>query len=105
MLLASSSSSPRASSLWMSAIGKVPLPPWTVTTSCSAGNPRRTARDGQGERSSHSPKHSPNRAGCPNTVRDVSPARWPPMLRRHSETARPTVIEPRPPAPPMHPAR
>ena len=62
------------------------------------GRRSRAARasDGHGERSSHSPKHIPNRAGWPNTVRDVSPARWPPMLRRQSETARPIVIEPAP---------
>ncbi len=86
-------------------MGNVPLPPCTVTTSAADGQPRRAASDGHGERSSHSPKHMPKRAGCPNTVRDVSPARWPPMLRRHSDTARPIVIEPRPPAPPMQPAR
>jgi hypothetical protein len=47
----------------------------------------------------------PKRAGWPNTVFVVSPARWPPMLRMHSATARPIVIDPRPAAPPMQPAR
>ena len=90
----------------MSAIGNVPLPPCTRDDVLApSGKPRRRASDGHGDRSSHSPKHIPKRAGCPKTVRDVSPARWPPMLRRQSDTARPIVIDPRPAAPPMHPAR
>ena len=51
--------------------------------------PRRSASDGHGDRSSHSPMQNPNRAGWPNTVFVVSPARWPPMLRRHSDDRAP----------------
>ena len=61
----------------MSAIGNVPLPPCTVTTSSAAVNPRRSASDGHGDRSSHSPMQKPKRAGCPNTDFVVSPARLP----------------------------
>ena len=71
----------------------------------SAAKPRRSASDGHGDRSSHSPMQNPKPGGLAEHGLGRLPARWPPMLRMHSATARPMVIEPRPAAPPMQPAR
>ena len=81
----------------------VPMAPNTVTA--SPATPRRSASGAHGERSSHSPNTMPaTRPGCPHTLWDVKPIRWPATLRITRRRARPMAGERCPSAPPRQPA-
>jgi hypothetical protein len=68
----------------------------TVMTLSSAAKPRRTWKGSHGLLSSHSPKQSEMRPGCPKHDLLTAPGREPPTFRMTRRSARPIVAFDRP---------